>query len=163
LDLDRRFIAGGLGGQHGLLELREILDTLQRTYCWHVGVEYMHIQDAESRHWLQERLERRPIPFEREEQLRILRRLNDAEAFETFLHTNYVGQKRFSLEGCETLVPVLHALLDEAAEHGVEEVVLAWPTAGVSNVLAHVVGKPYGEIFGEFEGVDPGRRTVRAT
>ncbi|HXV75136.1 MAG TPA: multifunctional oxoglutarate decarboxylase/oxoglutarate dehydrogenase thiamine pyrophosphate-binding subunit/dihydrolipoyllysine-residue succinyltransferase subunit [Candidatus Polarisedimenticolaceae bacterium] len=156
-DLDREFIAGGLGGNHGKLPLREILETLQRTYCWHVGVEYMHIQDTDNRQWLQERMEsqERSEPLDRETQIRILERLNVAEAFETFLHTNYVGQKRFSLEGCETLIPVLDALLDDAAASGIDEVVMGMAHRGRLNVLAHVVGKPYGEIFREFEGIDP--------
>jgi 2-oxoglutarate dehydrogenase E1 component len=156
-DLDREFIAGGLGGHHGTLKLREILETLQRTYCWHIGVEYMHIQDTDCRHWLQERMESaahaEPLPHD--QQNHILMRLNVAEAFEKFLHTNYVGQKRFSLEGAETLIPMLDALLRDAASSGVEEVVMGMAHRGRLNVLAHVVGKPCGEIFREFEGADP--------
>jgi 2-oxoglutarate dehydrogenase E1 component len=156
-DLDRHFIAGGLGGNVGTLTLREILDTLQRTYCWHVGVEYMHITDTESRRWLQQRLEH-PSSFEtpeRDEQIFILKRLNTAEAFETFLHTNYIGQKRFSLEGAETLIPMLDALLIGAADAGIEQAVLGMAHRGRLNVLAHIVGKSYGQIFREFEGIDP--------
>jgi 2-oxoglutarate decarboxylase len=156
-DLDREFIAGGLGGHHGTLKLREILETLQRTYCWHVGVEYMHIQDTECRQWLQERMEStahiEPLP--QDEQTWVLKRLNAAEAFETFLHKNYIGQKRFSLEGAETLIPMLDAVLYGAVVADVEDVVMGMAHRGRLNVLAHVVGKPYGEIFLEFEGVDP--------
>jgi len=156
-DLDREFIAGGLGGHHGTRKLREILETLQRTYCWHVGVEYMHIQDTECRQWLQERMESTAYsePLPQDEQTWVLKRLNAAEAFETFLHNNYVGQKRFSLEGAETLIPMLDAVLYGAAVTDVEEVVMGMAHRGRLNVLAHVVGKPYGEIFLEFEGVDP--------
>ena len=156
-DLDREFIAGGLGGHHGTLKLREILETLQRTYCWHVGVEYMHIQDTECRQWLQERMESTAHvdPLPKEEQTWVLKRLNAAEAFETFLHKNYIGQKRFSLEGAETLIPMLDAVLYGAVVAGVEDVVMGMAHRGRLNVLAHVVGKLYGEIFLEFEGVDP--------
>lgn len=156
-DLDREFIAGGLGGHRGTLKLREILETLQRTYCWHVGVEYMHIQDTECRQWLQERMEStaHAEPLPKDEQKWVLKRLNAAEAFETFLHKNYIGQKRFSLEGAETLIPMLDAVLYGAIVADVEEVVMGMAHRGRLNVLAHVVGKPYGEIFLEFEGVDP--------
>jgi 2-oxoglutarate dehydrogenase E1 component len=156
-DLDREFIAGGLGRQRGLLELREILATLERTYCRHVGVEFMHIQDARCRHWLEERLEdpARAEPLPKTEQRRILERLDVAEAFEKFLHTNYVGQKRFSLQGNEALIPMLDFVLDDAAAAGFEEVVMGMAHRGRLNVLAHVLGKPYGQIFLEFEGGDP--------
>ncbi len=156
-DLDREFICGGLGGMRGKLELRRILDTLQRTYCRHIGVEYMHIQDSAARHWLQQRLEHEDAarPFDRDLKIRILKDLNRAEAFETFLHTNYIGQKRFSLEGSETLIPMLDLLLEDAAAAGVEQVVIGMAHRGRLNVLAHVVGKSYGQIFGEFEGIDP--------
>ena len=157
-DLDRRFICGGLAGCTGTLELREILDTLQATYCRHVGVEYMHIQDTQSRHWLQERMERsrNSTPLDHERQMRILRKLNAAEAFESFLGNNYVGQKRFSLEGAETLIPMLDALLDDAVEGGIEEVVIGMAHRGRLNVLANVIGKSHRQIFREFEGdIDP--------
>jgi len=156
-DLDREFIAGGLGGHHGTRKLRDILETLQRTYCWHVGVEYMHIQDTECRQWLQERMEStaHSEPLPQDEQTWVLKRLNAAEAFETFLHKNYIGQKRFSLEGAETLIPMLDALLYGSIVTGVGEAVMGMAHRGRLNVLAHVVGKPYGEIFLEFEGVDP--------
>jgi 2-oxoglutarate dehydrogenase E1 component len=156
-DLDREFICGGLGGNSGKLELRSILDTLQRTYCRHTGIEYMHIQDSEARHWLQERLEHADAakPLERELKIRILKDLNRSEAFETFLHRNYVGQKRFSLEGAETLIPMLDLLFEDAAMGGVERVVMGMAHRGRLNVLAHVVGKTYGQIFREFEELDP--------
>ncbi|MGW6918555.1 multifunctional oxoglutarate decarboxylase/oxoglutarate dehydrogenase thiamine pyrophosphate-binding subunit/dihydrolipoyllysine-residue succinyltransferase subunit [Kitasatospora sp. NPDC054939] len=154
-DLEREFAVGGFGGQK-MMKLRDILGLLRNTYCRTVGIEYMHIQDPKQRKWLQERLEKPYTKPEREEQLRILRRLNSAEAFETFLQTKYVGQKRFSLEGGESLIPLLDATIDSAAEHRLDEAVIGMAHRGRLNVLANIVGKPYGKIFGEFEGnLDP--------
>ncbi|MGK4582950.1 multifunctional oxoglutarate decarboxylase/oxoglutarate dehydrogenase thiamine pyrophosphate-binding subunit/dihydrolipoyllysine-residue succinyltransferase subunit [Kitasatospora sp. HPMI-4] len=154
-DLEREFAVGGFGGQR-MMKLRDILGLLRNTYCRTVGIEYMHIQDPKQRKWLQERLEKPYTKPEREEQLRILRRLNSAEAFETFLQTKYVGQKRFSLEGGESLIPLLDAVIDTAAEHRLDEAVIGMAHRGRLNVLANIVGKPYGKIFGEFEGnLDP--------
>jgi 2-oxoglutarate dehydrogenase E1 component len=157
-DLDRRFIAGGLAGSSGTLTLREILDILRETYCRHVGVEFMHVQEQDVRCWLQTRMERTrnhdPLPVAT--QLRILSKLNAAEAFERFLHTTYVGHKRFSLEGAETLIPMLDALLNLAAEREVEDVVIGMAHRGRLNVLANVIGKSHEQIFREFEGdLDP--------
>ncbi|MFI9270422.1 multifunctional oxoglutarate decarboxylase/oxoglutarate dehydrogenase thiamine pyrophosphate-binding subunit/dihydrolipoyllysine-residue succinyltransferase subunit [Kitasatospora sp. NPDC052896] len=154
-DLEREFAVGGFGGQK-MMKLRDILGLLRGSYCRTVGIEYMHIQDPKQRKWLQERLEKPYTKPEREEQLRILRRLNSAEAFETFLQTKYVGQKRFSLEGGESLIPLLDATIDAAAEHRLDEAVIGMAHRGRLNVLANIVGKPYGKIFGEFEGnLDP--------
>ncbi|WP_371499077.1 multifunctional oxoglutarate decarboxylase/oxoglutarate dehydrogenase thiamine pyrophosphate-binding subunit/dihydrolipoyllysine-residue succinyltransferase subunit [Kitasatospora sp. NBC_00374] len=154
-DLEREFAVGGFGGQR-MMKLRDILGLLRNTYCRTVGIEYMHIQDPKQRKWLQERLEKPYSKPEREEQLRILRRLNSAEAFETFLQTKYVGQKRFSLEGGESLIPLLDATIDAAAEHRLDEAVIGMAHRGRLNVLANIVGKPYARIFGEFEGnLDP--------
>ncbi|MFD8594071.1 multifunctional oxoglutarate decarboxylase/oxoglutarate dehydrogenase thiamine pyrophosphate-binding subunit/dihydrolipoyllysine-residue succinyltransferase subunit [Kitasatospora sp. NPDC059646] len=154
-DLEREFAVGGFGGQK-MMKLRDILGLLRNTYCRTVGIEYMHIQDPAQRSWLQERLEKPYTKPEREEQLRILRRLNSAEAFETFLQTKYVGQKRFSLEGGESLIPLLDATIDAAAEHRLDEAVIGMAHRGRLNVLANIVGKPFGKIFGEFEGnLDP--------
>jgi 2-oxoglutarate dehydrogenase E1 component len=149
---------GGLAGTAETLPLREIVDTLRETYCRHIGVEYMHIQEPEVRHWLQQRMERtrnsEPVPPELQQQ--ILTKLNAAEAFEKFLHTNYVGHKRFSLEGAETLIPMLDVLLDDAAASGIDEAVIGMAHRGRLNVLANVIGKSYPSIFREFEGdVDP--------
>ena len=156
-DLDRRFNTGGLAGQSGTLELRVILDTLQNTYCRHIGVEFMHIQDSTARHWLQERLEegQAAAHFDRDLQIRVLKGLNRAEAFETFLHSNYIGQKRFSLEGAETLIPMLDLAFEDAVDAGIEQVVVGMAHRGRLNVLAHAIGKSYGQIFREFEGIDP--------
>src|SRR5690606_26553553 len=134
----------------------EVLGVLRDSYCRRVGVEYMHIQDPEERRWLQERIERKYTKPSPEEQKHILARLNAAEAFETFLQTKYVGQKRFSLEGGESLIPLLDAILRSAAEAQLHEVVIGMAHRGRLNVLANIVGKPYEKIFSEFEGhIDP--------
>ncbi|SEN49736.1 2-oxoglutarate dehydrogenase E1 component [Actinacidiphila rubida] len=154
-DLEREFAVGGFAGKT-LMKLRDILGVLRDSYCRTVGVEYMHIQDPKQRKWIQDRIERAHAKPEREEQLRILRRLNAAEAFETFLQTKYVGQKRFSLEGGESVIPLLDAILDAAAESRLDEVVIGMAHRGRLNVLANIVGKSYAQIFREFEGnLDP--------
>ena len=154
-DLDREFPTGGFGGKP-VMKLRHILGVLRDSYCRTIGVEYMHIQDPEQRQWLQDRIEHpyaKPSP---DEQLRILRRLNAAEAFETFLQTKFVGQKRFSLEGGEAVIPLLDAVLSEAASANLDEVCIGMPHRGRLNVLANIAGKSYGQIFREFEGTqDP--------
>ena len=150
-DLDREFATGGFGGRPMML-LREILGVLRDSYCRTVGIEYMHIQDPEQRAWIQARVERPYDRLPREEQLRILRKLNQAEAFETFLQTKYVGQKRFSLEGGESMIPLLDAVIGEAAHDGLDEVAIGMPHRGRLNLLANIVGKSYGQIFREFEG-----------
>jgi 2-oxoglutarate decarboxylase len=156
-DLDREFAVGGFAGQQHM-KLRDVLGVLRDAYCRTVGTEYMHIADPEQRAWLQERIE---IPHQKPnqaEQKYILSKLNAAEAFETFLQTKYVGQKRFSLEGGETVIPLLDAVLDKAAEHELDEVVIGMPHRGRLNVLANIVGKPISQIFREFEGnLDPGQ------
>ena len=154
-DLEREFATGGFGGKP-TMKLREILGVVRDSYCRTVGIEYMHIQDPEERAWIQERVE---VPFDppsREEQLHILRRLNSAEAFETFLQTKFVGQKRFSLEGGESVIPLLDAVISAAAKDRLEEAVIGMAHRGRLNVLANIVGKSYSQIFGEFEGnLDP--------
>ncbi len=155
-DLDREFPVDGFAGEK-LMKLRDILGVLRDAYCRRVGVEFRHISDPEERKWIQNRVEVKHAQPSRDEQLRILGRLNVAEAFETFLQTKYVGQKRFSLEGAETVIALLDAVLDEATEHGMDEVVIGMPHRGRLNVLANIVGKPYSKIFNEFEGnIDPG-------
>jgi 2-oxoglutarate decarboxylase len=154
-DLDRSFPTGGFGGA-AVMHLRDVLGVLRDSYCRTVGIEYMHIQDPEQRRWLQDRVERAHIKPARAEQLHILRRLGEAEAFETFLHTKYIGQKRFSLEGAETTIPLLDAVLDAAAHDAIDEVTIGMSHRGRLNVLANIVGKSYAEIFREFEGnLDP--------
>jgi 2-oxoglutarate dehydrogenase E1 component len=150
-DLDREFATGGFGGKP-MATLREILGVLRESYCRRIGIEYMHIQDPEERHWIQERVEVGFPKPSREDQLTILRRLNAAEAFETFLQTKYVGQKRFSLEGGESVIPLLDEVMTSAAESGLDEVTIGMPHRGRLNVLANLAGKSYAQIFREFEG-----------
>src|SRR4051812_44090498 len=155
-DLDRRFPVGGFAGEQ-LMPLRDILGVLRNSYCRTVGVEYMHITDPEEREWLQQRVEVKADQPDREKQKHVLGRLNAAEAFETFLQTKYVGQKRFSLEGGESLIPVLDEVLLAGTDHGLDEVAIGMPHRGRLNVLANVLGKSYAKIYGEFEGnMDPG-------
>ncbi|WP_181612948.1 multifunctional oxoglutarate decarboxylase/oxoglutarate dehydrogenase thiamine pyrophosphate-binding subunit/dihydrolipoyllysine-residue succinyltransferase subunit [Nonomuraea soli] len=154
-DLEREFATGGFGGKP-LAKLREILGVLRDSYCRTIGIEYMHIQNPEERAWIQARVEKPYKSPDRGEQLHILERLNTAEAFETFLQTKFVGQKRFSLEGGESLVPLLDSVIGEAADEQLDEVVIGMAHRGRLNVLANIVGKSYAQIFGEFEGnIDP--------
>ncbi|MFD0839642.1 multifunctional oxoglutarate decarboxylase/oxoglutarate dehydrogenase thiamine pyrophosphate-binding subunit/dihydrolipoyllysine-residue succinyltransferase subunit [Williamsia serinedens] len=150
-DLDREFTVGGFHGQDRM-KLRDVLSVLRDAYCRHVGVEYTHILEPEQQQWLQERVEIKHAKPPVGEQKYILSKLNAAEAFETFLQTKYVGQKRFSLEGAETVIPMMDGVIDQSAEHGLDEVVIGMPHRGRLNVLANIVGKPYSKIFTEFEG-----------
>nr|WP_217131747.1 multifunctional oxoglutarate decarboxylase/oxoglutarate dehydrogenase thiamine pyrophosphate-binding subunit/dihydrolipoyllysine-residue succinyltransferase subunit [Leucobacter chinensis] len=150
-DLDREFVTGGIGGKDRM-QLRDLLGVLRDSYCRKIGIEYMHIQDPEQRLWIREQVEVPWVKPDRDEQMRILEKLNQAEAFETFLQTKYVGQKRFSLEGSESVIPFLDAMLSDAAEDGVDSVDIGMAHRGRLNVLANIAGKSYGQIFGEFEG-----------
>ncbi len=150
-DLDRTFKTGGFGGKPKM-QFRDIYKILRDSYCRTVGVEYMHIQDPAQRAWFQEKLERPYSKPTREEQLRILEKLNEAEAFETFLQTKFVGQKRFSLEGGESTIAALDEILQESANFGLDEVVIGMAHRGRLNVLTNVAGKTYGQVFREFEG-----------
>jgi 2-oxoglutarate decarboxylase len=150
-DLDRVFKVDGFSGAE-YKKLRDVLSVLRDAYCRHVGVEYTHILEPEQQKWIQERVEVKHDKFTVAEQKYILSKLNAAEAFETFLQTKYVGQKRFSLEGAETVIPMMDAVLDQAAEHNLDEVVIGMPHRGRLNVLANIVGKPASQIFSEFEG-----------
>ncbi len=161
-DLDREFATGEFGGERRFMKMRNILGILRDSYCRTVGIEYMHIQDPEQRRWIQERVEQPHVKPPREEQLRILLKLNQAEAFETFLQTKFVGQKRFSLEGGETTVAVVDEICEAAAEIGLDEVCIGMAHRGRLNMLANIVGKSYNQIFREFEGnIDP--RTVQGS
>lgn len=135
--------------------LQELLAALRETYCRTIGFEYTHIQDVEIRRWLQERIEpRRARPkLALRQKMRILMVLHYAELFEKFLHTRYQGQKRFSLEGAETTIPVLDAMIEKAAELGAKEVVIGMAHRGRLNVLTNILRKPYQDVFGEFEDV----------
>ncbi|MCO1580098.1 multifunctional oxoglutarate decarboxylase/oxoglutarate dehydrogenase thiamine pyrophosphate-binding subunit/dihydrolipoyllysine-residue succinyltransferase subunit [Crossiella sp. SN42] len=156
-DLDREFAVGGFAGRERM-KLRDVLGVLRDSYCRTVGIEYTHILGPDERKWLQERIEVPHSKPDQAEQIYILSKLNAAEAFETFLQTKYVGQKRFSLEGGETVIPLLDAVLDKAAEYNLDEVVIGMPHRGRLNVLANIVGKPISQIFREFEGnLDPGQ------
>jgi len=151
-DLDREFFTDGLGG-HERASLRETIETLRETYCGSVAAEYMHIADPERKEWLQERMEstRNRSPFEPPARKRLLERLIEAESFERFLHTRYLGHKRFSIEGVEALIPMLCRLLSDAARAGVAEAIIGMPHRGRLNVLHNIVGKPLAQIFSEFE------------
>ena len=153
--LDQVFDTGHLGGPQRAT-LREIIDQLRDTYCSSIGVEYLHIQDRVARRWLQERMEpvRNRPEMSRERCRRILEQLVDAEIFETFNHSRFPGQKRFSLEGAESLIPALHSLLETAADTGAEEVVMGMSHRGRLNVLANILQKPYQMIFHEFEDTE---------
>ena len=160
-DLDREFVTGGFGGKRVML-LREILGILRDSYCRTVGIEYMHIQDPGQRRWIQEHVEKHYTKPGHDEQMRILGKLNEAEAFETFLQTKYVGQKRFSLEGGESTIALLDAVIQKAAEENLEEVAIGMAHRGRLSVLTNIAGKTYGQIFREFEGTqDP--KTVQGS
>jgi 2-oxoglutarate dehydrogenase E1 component len=159
-DYDRDFITGGLGGKQRAT-LREILDVMREAYCQTIGVEYMHIQEPEQKIWIQQRVEGAPRSkwLDRAAKRRILAKLNEGEAFERFLQTKYVGHKRFSLEGAESLIPMLDALLANAGKHEIVEVVMGMAHRGRINVLANILGKKYQEIFLKFEdNPDPNSR-----
>ncbi|MCC2593074.1 multifunctional oxoglutarate decarboxylase/oxoglutarate dehydrogenase thiamine pyrophosphate-binding subunit/dihydrolipoyllysine-residue succinyltransferase subunit [Tessaracoccus sp. OS52] len=156
-DLDREFAVGTFGNQErAYLTLREILSILQDSYTRTVAVEYMHITDPEQRHWFQERMEVPRKALTHEEHMHALDKLNEAEVFETFLQTKFVGQKRFSLEGGESLIVLLDEICQQAANDSVDEVCIGMPHRGRLNVLANIVGKKYAQIFREFDGsLDP--------
>ena len=156
-DLEREFVTNGFGGRRQA-KLRDILGLLRDTYCRTIGIEYMHIRDHTQREWFQRQLER---PYEKphhNEQLRILSKLNQAEAFETFLQTKYVGQKRFSLEGGESLIPLLDRVIDGAASDGMNGAAIGMAHRGRLNVLTNIAGKTYGDVFSEFEGALAGNK-----
>ena len=154
-DLDREFVVDGLAGR-ATLKLGDALDLLRDAYCRTLGIEYMHIQDPEQKRWIQQHTEGVSATLDPSEQRHVLDRLNAAEAFERFLHTRYVGQKRFGLEGAESTIVILDTILDEAGQAGTTEAVLGTAHRGRLNILANIVGKSYGEIFREFEGdLDP--------
>ncbi len=139
--------------------LREIVETLRETYCREIGVEFMHIQDPDERQWLIDRMEpcRNRPELDEASQLHILEKLHQAALFESFLHRRFVGQKRFSLEGGEVLIPVLDRVVSSGARSGITDVILGMSHRGRLNVLAHILGKPYENIFAEFkESISPG-------
>ena len=151
-DMDKNFFAGNLIGL-GTTSLRKILEHLQACYAGHVGIEFKYISDQKKVDWLTTEMERnftQPLSLKQKE--RILEKINQGVLFEKFLHTKYIGQKRFSLEGGETTIPALDAIINKAADLGVQEVVIGMAHRGRLNVLANIMGKTYENIFSEFEG-----------
>ncbi len=154
-DLEREFLTNGLAGTERM-KLGEILHVLRDAYCRTVGIEYMHIQELPEQHWIQEQVEGVRDVLGSEDQRHLLDRLNAAEAFEMFLGTKYIGQKRFGMQGAESAIPILDAVIEAAADEDLDGVVMGMSHRGRLNVLANIVGKSYDQIFKEFEGaVDP--------
>lgn len=154
-DLDRTFDVAGLFGQQKAT-LREVLEKLRNTYCRYIGVEFMHIDAPEIRRWLSDRMEstQNRVTLSREQQLRMLTLLTKAETFEHFLQAKFLGAKRFSLEGGETLIPLMDQIIDESSAAGVTDIVIGMAHRGRLNVLANVIGKPPSAIFREFNELD---------
>jgi 2-oxoglutarate dehydrogenase E1 component len=150
-DLEREFLTGGVAGS-SKMKLDELLGVLRDAYCRTIGVEYMHIQDTEEQRWLQSKLEGVTFTPTLDKKLRILERLNAAEAFEKFLATKYVGTKRFGLEGAESMIPIIDELLCSSADDGMHGMVFGMPHRGRLNMLVNVMGKDYKQLFKEFEG-----------
>ena len=154
-DLSTKFSAGEIIGL-GPTNLQNIIDHLERIYCDSIGVEYMYIRQPEEIDWIQNKLNINDnhSKFSAEEKKNILRKLNEAVSFETFLHTKYVGQKRFSLEGNESLIPALDAMIEKAADYGVKEFVMGMAHRGRLSTLTNIFGKSAKDIFSEFDGKD---------
>jgi 2-oxoglutarate dehydrogenase E1 component len=161
-DMEREFATGGFGGSAPTMRLRDIIGKLRDAYCRKIGIEYMHIEDPDQRKWIAERVERPRSATSPESQLHILRRLAETEALETFLQTKFVGAKRFSLEGGETLIPALDTLLGAAAEENYPEVGIGMAHRGRLAVLTLIAGKSYRQVFAEFEDF-PDRRSVEGS
>src|SRR5258706_11238944 len=155
-DLDRSFSARTIA-KSPVMTLREILNLLNSTYCRSIGVQFMHIDDLEVKNWLQDRMEhsQNRLRLDRDPQLRILTKLTDSVMFEEFVQKKYLGAKSFSLEGSESLIPLLMFAIDRAAAQGVEQVVLGMAHRGRLNVLANILGKSARSIFREFDDRDP--------
>ncbi len=161
-DLDQVFSCRTISGAPNRT-LREIVALLQETYCRYIGVQFMHIDDLNVRHWLQERMEgtANRVKLSRREQFRILTRLTDAAIFETFIQKKFLGAKSFSLEGAESLIPLLDLAINTAGEQGIDEIVIGMAHRGRLNVLANIIGKSPREIFREFEDIDADRKLGR--
>ena len=158
-DLDKTFSTAGMSGLAERAKLREIVLHLRETYCSSIGVEFTHIEEPEPRLWLQGQMEstRNRASLDRPELLRILTKLTEAEIFEQFIHKNYVGAKRFSLEGSESMIPLIDLLIEAAGQHGIEELVIGMAHRGRLNVLANIMGKNVREIFAAFDDKKPER------
>ncbi|HMI87931.1 MAG TPA: 2-oxoglutarate dehydrogenase E1 component, partial [Polyangiaceae bacterium] len=156
LDLDRTYSTVDMPGPKEAT-LREIIARLETTYCRSIGAEFTQVEDPEERAWLQDRMEstQNRLKLDRDAQVRILTKLTDAEIFEQFIHKNYVGAKRFSLEGAESLIPLLDLLVETSGQQGVEEIVIGMAHRGRLNVLANILNKNIREIFASFEDGDP--------
>ncbi len=156
-DLDREFYCGGLGG-FKTAKLRDIIKLLRDTYCGKIGAEYMHLLDLDERKWLRKQMESttNTPDLSKDDKENILHKLNQAMAFEQFLHKKYIGHKRFSLEGAETLIPMMHFLMERAGEDNIEKFFLGMAHRGRLNILVNILNKPYSKIFADFEGnIDP--------
>lgn len=156
-DLDREFYCGGLGGNEKAT-LREIINLLRETYCGKMGAEFMHLLDLEERKWLRERMESttNSPDLSKDQKKEILHKLNQAMAFEQFLHKKYIGHKRFSLEGADTLIPMMDHMLEKAGEDKVEKIFMGMAHRGRLNILVNIMNKPYRKVFADFEGnLDP--------
>ncbi|MCG2588282.1 multifunctional oxoglutarate decarboxylase/oxoglutarate dehydrogenase thiamine pyrophosphate-binding subunit/dihydrolipoyllysine-residue succinyltransferase subunit [Rhodohalobacter sulfatireducens] len=156
-DLDREFFCDGLGGKK-TAKLRDIIQLLRETYCGKIGAEYMHLLDLEERKWLRETMESttNTPDLTKDDKEDILHKLNQAMAFEQFLHKKYVGHKRFSLEGAETLIPMMHFLMEHGVKNDVKKFFLGMAHRGRLNILVNIMNKPYRKVFADFEGnVDP--------
>ncbi len=158
-DLDREFLTGStegiyasIGGEPKYMKLSKILGVLRDAYCRSHGVEYMHIADPEEKRWMQERLEGHGVEFDADEKAHILDRLTAAEGLEKFLAARYVGQKRFGIEGAESAVPILDAVLSAAADSDMERAIIGMAHRGRLNVLVNIMGKDPEKLFAEFEG-----------
>ena len=138
-----------------------MLDNLRRTYCGHIGYEFMHITDPEQKDWLQRRIEGDLVSFTAEGKKAILNKLIEAEGFEKFLHVKFVGTKRFGLDGGETTIPAMEQIIKRGGQLGVSEIVFGMPHRGRLNVLVNVMGKPYRQLFHEFQGGSASRRRAR--
>ncbi len=152
-DMDKTFNSGSLFAPDEIT-LREIIHIIKTTYCGHIGAEYMHINETEQKRWLQKRLEESLATpdYDKEERIRILDRVIDANALEEYLHTKYVGQKRFSLEGGESLIPLLNEIIQSGGAQDIKEMVIGMAHRGRLNVLVNIIGKKPSELFDEFEG-----------
>lgn len=152
-DMDRPIFINHVLGRE-TATVREIVQIVRATYCGPIGVEFMHIQDPEQKDWIQRRVEGAPWTqaFGADDKRTILRQLTEAEGFEAFCQKRYVGTKRFGLEGGETTIPALHAIIETAARGGVNEIVIGMPHRGRLNTLVNVVRKPFTQVFSEFGG-----------
>ncbi len=155
-DMDRPFSTATIRGPD-VLTLRDVIERMRNTYCRAIGVQYMHMDDLGIRQWLQDRMEgtENRITIPKQQQLRILTRLTDAVIFEEFIQKRFTGAKSFSLEGAESLIPLLDLSIEQAGDQGIHEVVLGMAHRGRLNVLANIMGKSPQAIFREFADMDP--------